>query len=78
MNISLPRIDIAEKTSPLSYCLLIPLGFQVSPMRAWCEQCAWELSTEDGLTPKQVSDREFEHVIETGHYALETVYTASV
>ena len=44
-------------------------------MRAWCEECDWELGTEDGLTPQEVTDCGFDHVIETGHYSLETDYT---
>ena len=46
-------------------------------MRAQCERCDWELRTEDGRTPQQVSDQRITHVFETGHYALETEYTAS-
>lgn len=45
-------------------------------MRAWCEQCDWEVSTEDGLTRLEVNNRLLDHFHETRHTPLETDRTS--
>ncbi len=36
-------------------------------MCKYCLQCEWQVSTTDGYTKKEVSEKAIEHFVETGH-----------
>ena len=59
-------------------CLLIALQLRITSMRAWCEQCNWELRTDDGLTPLEVCNQAFKHMVITHHYSIETNHRESM
>jgi hypothetical protein len=37
------------------------------PMRKYCLECDWQISTDDGYTEAEVSEKAIEHFVETGH-----------
>ncbi|SEV86573.1 hypothetical protein [Natrinema salifodinae] len=36
-------------------------------MCKYCLECDWQISTADGYTEKEVSEKAIEHFVETGH-----------
>lgn len=36
-------------------------------MRKYCLECDWQISTDDGYTEAEVSEKAIEHFVKTGH-----------